>query len=190
MTVATGTPAGSAACRRVRSSAADCGGVSRPSVNACTTVLTPALCRYPARAAAWSWCEWTPPGETSPIRWQVPPVFFSASTSAVKAGRLGDAAVRHGVADPHQFLLHHAAGADIQVPDLGVAHLALRQPDVAAGGVQEARAGTTPTGRRRSGSSPAGRRCPRFPRASRSRRGSPASPVGSPCVSIPLPAQP
>ena len=54
-----------------------------------------------------------------------------------EGGRLGDAAVRDGVADAHQFLLHHAAGADIQVADLGVAHLAVRQSDIAAGGVQE-----------------------------------------------------
>ena len=50
---------------------------------------------------------------------------------------LGDAAVGNGVADAHQFLMHHAAGADIHVADLGVAHLPLGQADIAAGGVQE-----------------------------------------------------
>src|SRR4051812_5437897 len=42
-----------------------------------------------------------------------------------------------GIADPHQLLLYHPAGADVQVPDLGVAHLSVRQPDIAARGVQE-----------------------------------------------------
>ncbi len=37
---------------------------------------------------------------------------------ADESGCLGDTAVRHGVADPHQFLLDHPAGADIEVPDL------------------------------------------------------------------------
>lgn len=49
----------------------------------------------------------------------------------------GDAAVSDGVADPHQLLVHHAPGADIHVPDFGVAHLPIRQPDIAAGGAQE-----------------------------------------------------
>ena len=51
--------------------------------------------------------------------------------------RLGDAAVLDGVADARQFLHHHAAGADVEVADLGVAHLAVGQADIAAGGVQE-----------------------------------------------------
>ena len=51
--------------------------------------------------------------------------------------RLGEAAVLDGVADARQFLHHHAAGADVQVADLGVAHLAVRQADIAARGVQE-----------------------------------------------------
>ena len=51
--------------------------------------------------------------------------------------RAGEAAVLGGLADVRQLLHHHAPGADVQVADLGVAHLAVRQPDVAAGGVQE-----------------------------------------------------
>ena len=51
--------------------------------------------------------------------------------------RLGDAAVGHGVTNAHEFLLHDATGADVQVADLGVAHLAARQSDIVAGGVQE-----------------------------------------------------
>ena len=66
---------GSAAAKRLRSSPADCGGVSRPSVKACTTRRHAGVGRgsWPA-PRAWSWCECTPPGETRPIRWQVPPL--------------------------------------------------------------------------------------------------------------------
>ena len=42
--------------------------------------------------------------------------------------------VRDRVVDPREVLLHHRAGAQVQVPDLGVPHLAVRQPDVAAAG--------------------------------------------------------
>ena len=43
----------------------------------------------------------------------------------------------NGVTDPHEFLAHHAAGADVHVADFGVAHLPVGQADVAAGGMQE-----------------------------------------------------
>ena len=33
-----------------------------------------------------AWCEWTPPGETSPIRWQVPPLALSFSIKVTSAG--------------------------------------------------------------------------------------------------------
>ena len=117
--------------------APDRGGVSRPSVKACTTVFTPASCRILASATAWSWCECTPPGETRPIRWQVPPDALSFAISPVSAGARAMLPSCDGLADARQFLHHHAAGADVQVADLGVAHLAVRQPDIAAGGVQE-----------------------------------------------------
>ena len=100
---------------------------------------------------------------------------FSLPISSRSAGSLRESAVGDRVADAQQFLLHHAAGADVHVPDLGIAHLPVRQADIAAGGVQEAHAGTSATAGRSSACSPAARRCRRFPRASRSRRGSPAS---------------
>src|ERR1700722_4078362 len=49
----------------------------------------------------------------------------------------GDRAVLDRVADPHQFLFDDTAGADRQMADLGVAHLAGGQTDIAAGGLQE-----------------------------------------------------
>ena len=36
-----------------------------------------------------------------------------------------DAAVAHGLRDPHQLLADHTSSADGEVPDLGVAHLAV-----------------------------------------------------------------
>ena len=68
------------------SSPADRGGVSRPSVKACTTVGTPAPARIFASATAWSWCECTPPGETRPTRWQVPPLCRSRAIRSRSAG--------------------------------------------------------------------------------------------------------
>ena len=61
----------------------------------------------------------------------------SLAMNPTQRRRLGEAAVGDRVADAHQLLLHHAAGADVHVADLGVAHLAVGQADVAAGGVQE-----------------------------------------------------
>ena len=51
--------------------------------------------------------------------------------------RAGEAAVLGRLADPRQLLHHHPAGADVQVADLGITHLAVRQPDIAAGRVKE-----------------------------------------------------
>ena len=118
------------------SSAPERGGVSRPSVKACTPVFTPASCNSLASATACSWWECTPPGETSPIRWQVPPDAFSFAISLVSAGtwaRLRSARL----ADARQLLHHDASGADVQMADLGIAHLTVRQPDIEAGGAQE-----------------------------------------------------
>ena len=46
-------------------------------------------------------------------------------------------AVLNGLGDPGELLIDDAAGADIGVPDFGVAHLPLRQSDVHAGGADQ-----------------------------------------------------
>ena len=46
-----------------------------------------------------------------------------------------------GAADPRQILHDHAAGADVEMADFGIAHLPVRQADVFARGVQEAMGG-------------------------------------------------
>src|SRR5579863_7208786 len=54
--------------------------------------------------------------------------------------RLGarDLAAGDGRADARQVLQHHAAGADIEMADFGIAHLAAGQADVLARGAQKA----------------------------------------------------
>ena len=48
----------------------------------------------------------------------------------------GKRSVCHGIADAHEILRDHAPGADVEVPDLGVAHLPVGQPHRASGGAQ------------------------------------------------------
>ncbi len=50
-----------------------------------------------------------------------------------KRRAMGEAAILDRHIDARQILRHHAAGADIHVADFGIAHLALRQADGAAG---------------------------------------------------------
>ena len=55
---------------------------------------------------------------------------------------LGERSIGNRLADAGEFLAHHAAGADVQVPDFRIAHLAVWQPDIPAAGIEEgARAG-------------------------------------------------
>jgi hypothetical protein len=49
----------------------------------------------------------------------------------------GQAAVDDGLADSRQFLHDDPAGADVEVPDLGIAHLAFGQADIEARCAQE-----------------------------------------------------
>ena len=50
-----------------------------------------------------------------------------------------DRACCDGVADTRQVLHQHAAGANVKVTDLGIAHLPVRQADILAGGAQQRR---------------------------------------------------
>ena len=51
-------------------------------------------------------------------------------------GRTLDFAAGNGFVDARQVLDHHAAGADIEMADFGIAHLAVRQADVLARSVE------------------------------------------------------
>ncbi len=84
---------------------------------------------------------------------------FQSGDQAGQRRRLLDLAGGDGVADARQVLHHHAAGADVEMADLGVAHLPGRQSDLAAVGPQEGVGTAAP--------------------ASPSRRGRPASPGGA-----------
>lgn len=50
----------------------------------------------------------------------------------------GEAAIGDGGVNARQFLHDHPAGTDIQVPDLGIAHLSLGQADLFGGGIEQA----------------------------------------------------
>ena len=85
--------------------------------------------------------------------------------------RRRERAVRHRRVDPRQVLHHHPPGADVEVPDLGVAHLPFRQADIVAGGAQEGARPGRPQRVEGRACGPGGRRCPPPPRASPSHRG-------------------
>ena len=77
--------------------------------------------------------EWTPPSETSPSRCSRPRGLERARSQAPTQHLvLEEAAVGDRVVDPRQVLLDDRAGAEVEVADLGVAHLPVRQADVAA----------------------------------------------------------
>ena len=63
-------------------------------------------------------------------------VLFGMFERCLDLGVLQDRIVAAGAVDLHQILVDHAAGADIEVPDLRVAHLAVGQADVLAVGAQ------------------------------------------------------
>ena len=68
------------------------------------------------------------------------------------AGRSKNAAVGDRGVDPRQVLEDRPAGAEVEVADLGVAHLARRQPDGVLGGPEAWRAATRRGARARSAS--------------------------------------
>ncbi|GBQ81678.1 hypothetical protein AA14337_2122 [Acetobacter malorum DSM 14337] len=67
--------------------------------------------------------------------------FFQGVDKAGHGSTSGHAAILNGGGDAWQFLHDDAARADIQVPDFGIAHLAVGQANIFPAGAQEA-AGT------------------------------------------------
>ena len=53
-------------------------------------------------------------------------------------GILSQGAVFNGIVHPAQVLEHHTAGAQIQMPYFGIAHLSVRQPHIFPGSAQQA----------------------------------------------------
>ena len=62
---------------------------------------------------------------------------FELFNKGDECGRALDFTAGNRRADARQVLHHHTPGTDIKMPDFGIAHLAFRQADVLAGGVQE-----------------------------------------------------
>ena len=59
-------------------------------------------------------------------------VFFAVLHRLHKGFVFKETAVPHRLGNPGELLIHHAAGADIGMSDLAVAHLPVRQADVHA----------------------------------------------------------
>ena len=77
-------------------------------------------------------CEWTPPCETSPSRWTRRPRSNAARSAGFSTSEPSSIRLVHA----HQILVEPPPGADRQVADLGVAHLAGREPDRLARGLE------------------------------------------------------
>ena len=77
-------------------------------------------------------CEWTPPYETRPSRWTFRPRSKAPRSAGFSKNEPSSIALVHA----HQVLVEDAARPDRQVADLGVPHLAGRQADRLAGGLQ------------------------------------------------------
>ena len=166
-----GPPRGGARGRR-RSPIADRGGVSRPSSSAWT------------RTAGTPWrggelgdrdevavvgVDAARPDQADEVEAAARP---GGPPARLEQGRaLEEAAVGDRGVDPRQVLEDGPAGAQVEVADLGVAHLAGRQADRVLGRARGPRAASRAGGRARSASGP--RRSHRSPgrRRSRTRRG-------------------
>src|SRR6187397_892466 len=54
---------------------------------------------------------------------------FHVSAERDQGLEVEEAATRNALVDAHEVLRHHASGAEVEVPDLAVAHLALGETD-------------------------------------------------------------
>ncbi len=97
----------------------------------------------PARTAsssmAWMCASWlcTPPGESSPRICSAVPCCLAVCHGLDQRGVGVEAAVLDGQIDFGQVLVHHAPGADVQMADFRIAHLAVGQADMQFGGVDQ-----------------------------------------------------
>ena len=74
-------------------------------------------------------CEWTPPWETSPIRWTA----AAARECRLQRLVLAERAVGDGLVHAHEILVQPTTGPERQVADFRVAHLTVGNPDRLAG---------------------------------------------------------
>ena len=137
--------------------------------------ITASMCSQP---------EWTPPSEIRPIACRRPRRDSRAEPQAARRARvLEEAAVRDRVVDPRQVLLDDRPRAEVEVADLGVAHLPVGKADVPPRGRERrVRIGAPELVEDRA-CSPARWRCRARPGRGPSRRGSPA-PATAPARSL------
>ena len=126
---------------------------------------TPRRAASSASATRWRSLAWTPPGpdeadDVEPAAGRVRP----ARRPRASAGPLEERAVGDRGVDPRQVLEHRPAGAEVEVADLGVAHLARRQPDRVLGRLE---AGVRPAREQRRARAASARRRSRPPAGSR-----------------------
>ena len=110
-----------------RSDTAEVGETSRPSVKASIQVRSSMPSRRASSSSAcrWSMCEWTPPCETSPSRCTSPPRSRARSKAPISAGFSKSEPSRIATFTRWRSWKRIRPGADRQVTDLGIAHLAL-----------------------------------------------------------------
>ena len=171
---APGMPRARASHAARASAAALCGGVSRPSRNACTQTRVHAARgrrARPSRRSAARGCA-RRPATRGRARAASPPPARAAATAPVQHRVARELAGLDRVVDAREVLVDDAAGADVEMADLGVAHLSVGQADAMLGRVdrrvrarREELVASAACARARS-------RCRAWPRGSRSRRGS------------------
>ena len=102
------------------------GSVSRPSVNACSTIAgTRSRAASSMQARRWLEARVHAAGRHQPDQVQAAARVARRRARAAQRLVLEEAAVRDRLVDAGEVLLHDRAGAEVQVADLGVAHLAL-----------------------------------------------------------------
>ena len=127
-------------------------------------------------ARCWS-SACTPPGPTRPKRCSVPPRCLHVGAQLEQRRVLEERARLDRVVDAHDVLGDDAPGAEVEVADLGVAHLARRAGPRRGPRPRAASAAAIPTAGATRGCAPARSRSPRRRGGSPSRPAPPAPPV-------------
>ena len=123
---------------------AERGGVSRPSVNACSTVGTPACVSSLGQRDGVILVRMHAAGRQQAHQMAGAAGLPQPGDQVAHRGSAFDLAAGERLADARQILQHHAAGADVEVPDFGIAHLPGRQADIGSRRAQQAHAGSRP----------------------------------------------
>ena len=146
------------------------GGASRPSRKPWMTTGTPGGDERLRQGGEMGLMGMHAAGRQQAQQMAAPPDCFSVAMKPFSAGLWPSSPSANRLVDARQVLHHDPAGAEIHVPDFGIAHLAVRQADIQLRGVQEGvRAGRPETIENRA-CWPGPRRCRPGPRDSPSHR--------------------